>query len=87
MPQWIFAGLALLFFAHLLVFSNLALRRGDAYYWLLTVMFLALTGSFTLRLLVPDWQVGGQEAHVLLRYLSWAIAAVTLPMLIARKFR
>jgi hypothetical protein len=84
MPQWLVALLALLFLVHLLAFLVLALRRGGYYYWLLTALFLTLTASFTLRLLLPGWQVAGQAVYVMLRYLSWAIAAVTVPILIAR---
>lgn len=84
MPQWLIALLALLFLAHLLAFTILALRRGGGYYWLLAALFLSLTASFTLRLLFPSWQVGGQAVHVMLRYLAWAMSAVTVPILITR---
>lgn len=84
MPQWFIALLALLFLVHLLVFARLVVRRGGAYYFLLTILFLALTASFTVRLMAPGWQLGGQAVHMVLRYLSWALAAVTVPMLIAR---
>ncbi len=87
MPQWLIALLALLFLVHLLAFARLTLRRGGGYYWLLTVLFLALTASFTVRLFFPGWQVGGHALHAMLRYLAWGLAAVTLPMLIARLLR
>lgn len=87
MPEWLIAMLAALFCAHLVVFARLATRRGGAYYWLLTALFLALTASFTLRLAGPQWQLADQPLHVLSRYAAWAMALVTVPMLITRLFK
>lgn len=84
MPDWLVIALALLFLAHLLAFARLAVRRGGAYYWMVTALFAALTASFAVRLLAPDHVVGGMATHLWLRYAAWAVAAVTLPWLIAR---
>lgn len=87
MPDWLIIFLVFLFFAHWLAFTRLAVVRGLLYYWLLSALFLLLTSSFLARLLAPGWDVAGIPLHLLLRYGAWALAAVTIPMLIARLLR
>ena len=84
MPAWLNVSLAVLFLVHWLAFTALALRRKQAYYWLLSVLFLLLTSSFALRVLNPTLELAGQPLHQLTRYMAWALAAVTIPMLIIR---
>ncbi len=84
MPDWLPPILTLLFTAHLVAFLRLAIRRGGAYYWLVVSLFMALTGSFALRWLVPDLALGVTPAHLLLRYVAWSIALITIPMLVWR---
>jgi len=87
MPEWLVALLAVLFFVHLMVFARLAVQRGGAYYSLVTFLFLALTASFGTRLAAPGWLLAGHPLYQWLRYLAWAIAAVTLPWLVLRLVR
>jgi len=63
---------------------RLAIIRGQLYYWLLSLLFLLLTLSFTLRLINPDLSLFGQAVHLLLRYSAWTITAVTIPMLVLK---
>jgi len=63
---------------------RLAIIRGQLYYWLLSLLFLLLTASFTLRLINPDLSLSGQPVHLLLRYSAWTITAVTIPMLVLK---
>ncbi len=84
MPDWLVIALALLFFAHFVAFARLAVLRGGAYYWLVTSLFAALTASFAVRLLAPAWTLGGVALHLWLRYTAWAVAVVTIPMLVTR---
>lgn len=84
MPDWLVISLTLLFLAHFVAFARLAMLRGGGYYLLVTGLFAALTASFAVRGLAPDWAMGGVAVHLWLRYLSWVMAAVTLPMLVVR---
>ena len=84
MPNWLIIFLALLFLAHWIAFTRLAVIRGQLYYWLLSLLFLLLTSSFTIRLLLPDFDIMGQPLHLLFRYTAWALGAVTIPMMILR---
>ena len=76
--------LAVLFMAHWIAFTRLAIIRGQLYYWLLSLLFFLLTSSFTLRLINPDLTLSGQPLHLLLRYSAWIVAAVTIPMLVLK---
>jgi hypothetical protein len=84
MPDGLILFLAFLFLAHWIAFTRLAVIRGQLYYWLLSLLFLLLTTSFTLRILMPDFELMGQPLHLLFRYTAWALAAVTIPMMIFR---
>jgi len=87
MPQWLVALLTLLFLVHLVAFARLAVRRGGAYYAMVTGLFVALTASFGTRWVAPGLQLAGQPLYQWLRYAAWIVAAVTLPMLIVRVLR
>lgn len=84
MPEWLLIVLLLVFVIHLLVFGRLALKRGGAYYWLVSSVFAALVLSFSSRLWASEWMLAGLPAHQLFRYVAWALAAVTIPWLIYR---
>ena len=84
MPDWLVIALTLLFFAHFAAFARLAVRRGGAYYLLVTALFAALTASFAVRFLAPAWSLGGVAVHLWLRYAAWAVAIVTVPMMVMR---
>jgi hypothetical protein len=84
MPFWLTVFLAVLFMAHWIAFMRLAIIRGQLYYWLLSLLFLLLTSSFTLRLINPDLSLFGQPVHLLLRYSAWTITAVTIPILVLK---
>ncbi|MDX1570912.1 MAG: hypothetical protein R3200_10520 [Xanthomonadales bacterium] len=75
------------FAIHLIVFARLAIVRKQGYYWLVAGLFAVLTLSFTLRLWVPELRLGDYHAHILLRIVAWAMAAVTLPILGLRLYR
>jgi hypothetical protein len=79
--DWIVATLAVIFLIHLVVFARLAIIRGERYYWLVSSVFLVLTASFSLRVFAPGIELAAFPLHLSLRYLAWALAAVTLPML------
>ena len=87
MPHWLPPVLTALFAIHLAVFGRLALRRGEAYYWLLCLLFTALTTSFALRWLLPELAVASMPLHLAARYLAWALACITLPLLAVRLAR
>ena len=55
-----------------------------SYYWLLSLLFLLLTSSFTLKALNPELELAGQPVHLLTRFLAWVLTAVTIPILIIR---
>jgi hypothetical protein len=87
MPQWLPPLMTFLFAIHLAVFGRLAVRRGEAYYWLLCALFTALTASFALRWLAPELAVGSMPLHLAARYGAWGLACVTLPLLVLRVMR
>ena len=84
MPDWLVAMLALTFLVHWVVFARLATICGGHYYWLVSSVFLVLTASFSLRLFAPGLQLATLPLYLVLRYLAWALAAITLPMLVVR---
>jgi len=87
MPFWLNIFLIFLFMFHWIAFTRLAMLRGQAYYWLLSLLFFLLTLSFSLRLLNPTLELAGQPLHLLLRYTAWALTGVTIPLLIMRLWR
>ena len=87
MPIWLNVFLIFLFLIHWLAFTRLAVLRGQRYHWLLSILFLLLTLSFSLRLLQPTLELAGQPLHLLLRYMTWALTAVTVPLLLMRLWR
>jgi hypothetical protein len=84
MPNWLIIFLAFLFLVHWIAFTRLAVIHRQLYYWLLSLLFLLLTSSFTTRLLLPGLEIMGKEVYLLLRYTAWALAVVTIPMMIYR---
>ncbi|MFT5350265.1 MAG: hypothetical protein ACI9MF_001081 [Gammaproteobacteria bacterium] len=84
MVFWLNISLALLFLVHWVVFTRLALLRQQLYYWLLCLLFLLLTLSFTLKALNPGLELAGWPVHLLMRYMAWMLAGVTIPLLIIR---
>jgi hypothetical protein len=84
MPDWLVAVLCAVFAVHLGVFGRLAITRREPYYWLVTTVFLALTTSFGLRLLAPELAVAEIPLHRMMRYAAWALACVTIPLMIMR---
>jgi hypothetical protein len=87
MPEWLIAALSVLFLIHLLAFARLAIVQGEAYYWLVSCVFLALTTSFGLRLFAPEIAWGQTPIYLTLRYLAWLLAGISLPMLIRRLWK
>ncbi|MEM9303324.1 MAG: hypothetical protein AAGE01_14510 [Pseudomonadota bacterium] len=90
LPDWLAPILTLLFAIHLVAFGRLAVRQGGAYRWLLCLLFAALTASFAFRWLAPEASLGATPVHGLFRYVAWATAGVTVPILLwrlAQRFR
>ncbi|MCC6201690.1 MAG: hypothetical protein IT494_01640 [Gammaproteobacteria bacterium] len=85
MPVWLIWFLLIVFVAHLAVFARLALRHRNLRYSLVTLTFVLLVASFSLRLGAPEWTIGRMPVHWMLRYAAWAIAAITISWLIHLK--
>ena len=84
-------ALVVLFAIHLIAFARLGLKRREAYYGALVVLFALLTASFGVRLLAPDAMIDTMgitiEVHRGLRMLAWVSAAVTLTWTALRLLR
>lgn len=87
MPNWLVWFLLIVFVVHLIAFGRLALIHRNLRYSLITLTFLLLVGAFGLRLGAPDLMVGDLPLHWFLRRAAWVSAAVTITMLIVRRFK
>ena len=87
MPDWLNPFLLVLFAAHLLAFGRLAILRRQAYHTVASVTFTLLVAVFALRIWAPGWQVAGVPVHGALRVAAWASAAVSLSLLLHRRWR
>jgi hypothetical protein len=84
MAEWLVISLLLVFTAHLVIFTRLALKRRLPYYWLISAVFAVLVTSFGLRLFAPDWMLGSFAGYQLFRYIAWLLAAITIPWMLIR---
>jgi hypothetical protein len=85
MPIWLVWFLLVIFVAHLIAFARLAYLHRNLRYALVTLTFVLLVASFSLRLGAPEWMIGQTPVHWLLRYLAWATAVITISWLIRVK--
>lgn len=85
MPVWLVWFLLIVFVAHLLAFARLAYRHRSPRYALVTLTFVLLVASFSLRLGAPGWAIGSTPVHWLLRYLAWGFAVISIAWLIRVK--
>jgi len=85
MPDWLVAGLIVLFAVHLIVFGMLGLKRKERYYLFVCITFTLLIITFSIRLWAPEAEVAGMQLYWVFRIAAWMSAAVSLTMLVRRR--
>jgi len=85
MPYWLLTSLIAVFSIHFVIFSRLALRKHQAYYFIVSATFLLLIVSFSLRLSDLRIMIGTFYLHSMLRAAAWLTAAVSISLLLHRK--
>ncbi len=85
MPDWLVAGLIVLFGVHLIAFGVLAIKRKERYHIFTCTTFALLVITFSLRLWLPNAQVNGFQLYWVFRVAAWISALVSITMLVRRR--
>ncbi|MCC6749240.1 MAG: hypothetical protein IT371_16375 [Deltaproteobacteria bacterium] len=85
MPRWMAWSLLVLFLVHLVPFTWLTVKRRQARYGLVALVFLLLSISFGLVLFAPGFTVGHVPAYWYTRVAAWACALLSLILAVRRR--
>ena len=84
MPHWLVVFLLVIFAIHFVVFSGLLLAQKDKYYAAVSLTFLFLVISYSLRLWFAHWLVAGLGVFWVFRIAAWGMALISICMTIRR---